>query len=241
MNMKNRIKFLRESLDISQSELAESLRVSQQKISQFENQNANPNADEISELLKIFNCSFDTLFNKGTIESEEFTTQHLLITYIYNEDHVDPSFTKLTYGDEFPKASRLENLVVDEDGQGSYIFFHTTISDSRYITAYFYVKQILVKGVDDDEIHKLGSYTNINGVIVDDVIVVADRDKSKILTTPLLFDKKLALELHSLGFTDVEFQKGLSQLKTISDKTRYPRFLFNNDVSLLISKCDKKG
>jgi len=162
---------------------------------------ANPSADQISELLKIFDCSFENLFDK-VVGHDEYTCQNLLITY-YDNNLADLDFTKLFYGDRYPKACRLQNLNADEkNNEGSYIFFHTIISNAHYITAYFYCKQILVRGINDDEINKSGDYDEIN-----DVIVVADRDKSKILAYPLLLDKKLVLELPSFGLTNEEFQK----------------------------------
>jgi len=234
MMLKNRIRCLRESLNIPQIELARRLGICQNNIEEFESQFTNPNADQISEMLKIFDCSFDKLFSKG-VEREEYAYQNLLITY-YDNTLADLNFTKLFYGDRYPKACRLQNLNVDEDNnKGSYIFFHTIISDQHYITAYFYCKQILVKGINDEEIQKSGIYNAI-----DDVIVVADREKSKILYYPLLLDKKLVLELPSFGLTNDDFRKGMSELNTISNKTRYQRVLFSKDVTVLKSRCDKE-
>ena len=159
----------------------------------------------------------------------------MLITY-YDNTLADLNFTELFYGDRYPKACRLQNLNVDEvNNKGSYIFFHTIISNAHYITAYFYCKQILVRGLNDDEMKKSGNYNAI-----DDVIVVADRDKSKILYYPLLLDKKLVLELSSFGLASEDFRKGMSELNTISNKTRYQRVLSSNDVSVLKSRCDKE-
>lgn len=230
MSVKNRVKPLRETSGLSQGLLAEKLGVSQQRISQFENQQANPNAEEIVKLLKIFGCSVEELL----IETEgSDTSNNLFMTYIYNDEHVDPNFTKLTYGDSGPKGNMLKSLVV---GDGAYIFFHTTINKLRYITAYFYVKQILIKGLNDDEIEEL----NVDAS-VDDVIVIGDRERSKILTTPLLFDKQLALELPSLNYSEEYFQNRGDNLKAISDKIRPHRPLSDSDVNHLLTKCEKRG
>ena len=156
--------------------------------------------------------------------------QNLLIMYSLIKDHVDPYFDYLTSGESADiKVAQLLKLTV-----GSYVFFQTSMKDEsgkmkRHITAYYYIDKILVVGKDDEEISKLKHLDNNS----DKVIIVGDKNKSKILTFPLLFDKELALELHCLHFTPEYFEK--------TNKNYSHRYLDTNSVALLRNKCENKG
>ena len=62
-SLAERIKAIREELDITQEELAKQLGVSRSKISQMENGEVRITADELLTLSKIFNVSVDNLLN----------------------------------------------------------------------------------------------------------------------------------------------------------------------------------
>lgn len=160
--------------------------------------------------------------------------KNLLIGYISIKDYVVPNFDYLTYGDSDDiKVAQLLKLTV-----GSYVFFQTSKRDDdgkvkRYITAYYYIGKILVVGKDDEEI---GKFEHLNDN-TDKVIIVGDKNKSKILTSPLMFDKELDLELHCLHFTPEYFQK-TNNNHSISNKTQSHRCLDTNSVNWLREKCE---
>jgi hypothetical protein len=159
--------------------------------------------------------------------------KHLLIKYIFREDnHVDPNFTYLTYGDSGNKGIQIQNTITP----GSYVFFHTSLDGKAYITGYFYVEKILTKEEHPAEIATLTTHSKY-----DDVIILGSRERSKILSYPLRFNKPLALQLKSLKINDDRFNDNTSELATISSATRSHRWLSDQDVELLLSKCLYRG
>lgn len=56
------IKAMREKMQLTQSDLAEKLSVSQTCIAKWETGEAMPRADKLPELAKIFGCSIDDLY-----------------------------------------------------------------------------------------------------------------------------------------------------------------------------------
>jgi hypothetical protein len=158
---------------------------------------------------------------------------NLLIKYIFREDnHVDPNFTYLTYGDSGSRGSQISSTI----SPGSYVFFHTSYNGKGYITAYFYVERVLTKEENDAEIASL-----LTDSKVDDVVILGSRERSKILTYPLPFDRNLAVELTSLGIESARFDNGQSELQTISNATRTHRELSDVDVEILLNKCLNLG
>lgn len=57
------IKAMREKRQLTQSDLAEKLSVSQTCIAKWETGEAMPRADKLPELAKIFGCSIDDLYS----------------------------------------------------------------------------------------------------------------------------------------------------------------------------------
>ncbi|MEZ2661481.1 hypothetical protein [Aneurinibacillus aneurinilyticus] len=160
---------------------------------------------------------------------------HLLIKYILREDnHVDPNFTYLTYGDSNTrKVTQIKNTLQC----GSYVFFHTSYNQQEYITAYFYVEKILTKDEHSSEINSLNTDSK-----VDDIVIIGSRERSKILTYPLPFDKNVIENLKSLDIDWGKVKRGeQSELKTISDSTRSHRKLTEAEKEWLINKCHNRG
>jgi hypothetical protein len=158
---------------------------------------------------------------------------HLLIKYIFREDnHVDPNFTYLTYGDSGNKGTQIQKTLIP----GSYVFFHTSFEGKAYITGYFYVEKILSKDEHPVEIATLSTHSKY-----DDVIILGNRERSKILSYPLRFDKELALQLKSLKMAEDRFKDNTSELATISSATRSHRGLSDQDVERLLAKCMYRG
>lgn len=159
--------------------------------------------------------------------------KNLLVKYILREDnHVDPNFTYLTYGDSGKKATQILKIVEP----GSYVFFHTSYNGKAYITAYFYVERVLNKNDNPAEIAML-----ITDSREDEVIILGSRERSKILTYPLPFNQTLAEKLTSLKIGEEKFIGNLSELQAISNSTRSHRKLSRTDVELLLEKCLNRG
>lgn len=165
--------------------------------------------------------------------------KHLMITYIQPEkikNHIDPDFNNLVYGDVNERGYILLNNL----SEGSYVFFNTKIGNYRYITGYYYFEKLLVKGRDDKEISKLDSDAKY-----DDIILLGNKEKSKILTNPLLLDKNLMMQLKSLKadltYFEEKFRQSKSELEAINYKTRTHRKLSEADKDLLLKLCKNRG
>lgn len=161
---------------------------------------------------------------------------HLIVTYSVEcaeKGHIDPNFTKLTYGDSNAKGK----IIQDNLQVGSYIFFNTRIGDSRYITAYYYVEKILSKlNGQENEINNLNCSAK-----EDEVVVIGNRDKSKILTCPLLLDKNLMMKLKSFKVDESYFASKKSELEAIKDKTLNHKRLLEEEKEFLLKLCEKRG
>ena len=70
----NRIKNLREELNITQQELADKLNCSKSVIGLYENDRRKPSLEVLLKLSEIFNCSIDYILGKSDIRNieEEF-------------------------------------------------------------------------------------------------------------------------------------------------------------------------
>ena len=70
----NRIKNLREELNITQQELADKLDCSKSVIGLYENDRRKPSLEVLLKLSEIFNCSIDYILGKSDIKNieEEF-------------------------------------------------------------------------------------------------------------------------------------------------------------------------
>ncbi len=64
MSIGKRIKLRREELHLSQEALAERLSTTRQTIYNWENEFSKPNSDNIQDLTKVLNCSYDYLLNE---------------------------------------------------------------------------------------------------------------------------------------------------------------------------------
>jgi len=161
---------------------------------------------------------------------------NLLIPYVHRYDHPDPLFTEFTYGD----ASRRAKILKNKLNKGDYVFFHTTVRNKKYITAYYVVDRVLdtPEAVNDRNI--VVKYKNPH--IVDfldperekyeeDVVLFGDPITSKVLDKPLLFDKSLAEKLS----LDIKFPEGRTEEQSISSATRAWRELNKKDVDILLS------
>ena len=161
---------------------------------------------------------------------------NLLIPYVHLYDHPDPLFTEFTYGD----ASRRAKILKNKLNKGDYVFFHTTVRNKKYITAYYVVDRVLdtPEAVKDRNI--VAKYKNPH--IVDfldpekekykeDVVLFGDPITSRVLDKPLLFDRSLAEKLS----LDIKFPEGRTEGQSIGSATRPWRELNEKDVEILLS------
>ena len=85
MTLGEKIFNLRKSLGLSQEELATILKVSRQAISKWEGNQAHPDLSNIKELARVFNVSFDELFDNkkatsySSIEDVVLKRQHFVL------------------------------------------------------------------------------------------------------------------------------------------------------------------
>ncbi|MHB1377128.1 MAG: hypothetical protein ACYCXB_06865, partial [Candidatus Humimicrobiaceae bacterium] len=123
---------------------------------------------------------------------------NLLIPYVNIIDHQDPLLKEFTYGNIGQGGAKLNNTL----SNGDYIFFHTSLNNKKYITAYYVVDRVLKteEAVKDKRI--LAKFKNphipefLNGNIhKDDYIVFGDNIFSKVFDRPLPFNKELASKL----------------------------------------------
>jgi len=150
--------------------------------------------------------------------------------------HVDPNFTQLVYGCGGQGAMQIKECLEP----GSYIFFNARIGGKRYITAYFYVEKILMKGKNDMEISALNCSAKD-----DDIIIIGSRCFSKVLTIPLLLDKGLLMKLKHCKF-DEEGPKnrsmaGFGETKGISEAAASPILIGEDEKEMLIYLCRNRG
>lgn len=85
----NRIKNLREELNITQQELADKLDCSKSVIGLYENDRRKPSLEVLLKLSEIFNCSIDYILGKSDIKNieEEFEfAYHKETEGLSNED-----------------------------------------------------------------------------------------------------------------------------------------------------------
>ncbi len=163
--------------------------------------------------------------------------KHLIVTYSSEKaetGHVDPNFNMLIYGDSGNKGNIMKNNL----DKGSYIFFNSRIGKQRYITSYYYIEKILSKyGGQASEISSLNCDAKD-----DEVVVIGNREKSKVLTCPLLLDKNLMIKLKSFGADEKFFgNPSRTELQLISDKTLNHHILPEDEKELLINLCLKRG
>lgn len=162
---------------------------------------------------------------------------NLLIPYINIINHPDPLVKEFTYGDIGQRGRKLNNAL----SNGDYIFFHTTLNNKKYITAYYIVDRVLKTedAINDKRI--LAKFKNphlsdlMNGhIFKDDYIVFGDPILSKVLDRPLPFDKNLANKLS----LNIKFISDKTETQIIGSATRSWRELSNNDVNILIKEIE---
>ena len=161
---------------------------------------------------------------------------NLLIPYVPLYNHYDPVLDEFTYGDVGSRARKLKRVLT----KGDYLFLHTTLKGSKYITAYYVVDKVLDTSAASLNKAIVTKYKNVHlkeyldGERRDeeDAIVFGDPILSYKLKRPLIFNKKLAEKLS----LNIEFRQGFSENQCIGSATRSWRELSEKDIDLLISE-----
>lgn len=160
---------------------------------------------------------------------------NLLIPYIPILNHPDPYFEEFTYGDANARGRKLR----DEVKKGDYIFFHTTLSGRKFITAYYIVEKVLEipRIIEDDSLmckfrnpHITEYVAGKHRDVPNNVVLFGNPISSRKLDKPLLFDKRLANKLS----LNIRFKKGKTDSQIIGSATRAWRELSNKDVTALL-------
>lgn len=148
-----------------------------------------------------------------------------------NKGHEDPMLHEFTYGDMGGNGRKLQAMK-----KGDYIFFHKTVYDKRYITAYYLIEEVhLVKDVLKDQLiiekyknHHLQN-KNINELAQDETIVFGDPIRSKVLGVPLEITEKLLSELSR----PAKLNPNQSLLAAMSSSLRTWKKLNKTDIRML--------
>lgn len=184
--------------------------------------------------------------------------KNILCRYKDLKNHPDPCFDELTYGE----CGHLSSMVRENIKPGSHYFFHKTINGQRYITAHYFVKEV-VGGYDarhNNEIRK--KYKNVHihpenypewwgGPYApdketkgesSDIIIFGDKEKSLgKLECPLLFDRELAEKLEFEDGKKLKFDiidkngKKWTDTACIGSCTHAPRYITEKDVITLLN------
>lgn len=151
-----------------------------------------------------------------------------------NDGEEDPLFSEYTYGDKGKRGEILKNKVV----KGDYLFFHTSIRNKRYITAFYEVEEVReIQNARADKIimmkyrnpHLISTKTEEN-----EVIVFGNPIKSVVLHTPLELNRELLGEL-SIPYTPSPKQ---TELAALSSKFRNWSALTCAQINLLLKKMN---
>jgi hypothetical protein len=174
--------------------------------------------------------------------------KHILCGYIDLENHLDPRFDELTYGER----GRLSGMIRNNIKPGSHYFFHKTINGQRYITAHYFVIKVM-EGYDarnDPEIRKKYKNVHLHPPYAPynekkgekrDIIIFGDKEKSlgELKPPGLLFDRKLSEKLEFATGDKIKFdaldKKGRirTDAECLCSATRTPRLLTDKDAITL--------
>lgn len=153
-----------------------------------------------------------------------------------NNGHEDPTLDEYTYGDLRDNGKRLQSL-----HKGDFLFFHKTIYDKRYITAYYIVEEVhLVENALQDELI-MRKYKNphlqkdIIELQKDETIVFGDPIRSKVLEVPLELTPSLLKQLSK----PANLNPNQTLLAAMSSALRAWKELDDNDIKLLLDLIEK--
>ena len=161
---------------------------------------------------------------------------NLLIPYVRIPGHNDPLFDEFTYGNTVQQGKQIQTL-----RRGDRIFFHTTLKGQKCITAYYVVDRVMptkdavklpeiLAKFKNPHLERYQAYKRVPWK--NDTLVFGDPVTSRVLETPLPFNRRLASRL-SLG---IRFPKGRPEAQCIGPATRNWRQLSEKDVRVLFGE-----
>lgn len=160
-----------------------------------------------------------------------------LIPYIdpkKNDGEEDPVFSEYTYGDKGRRGATLKDKVA----KGDYLFFHTSILNKRYITAFYEVEEVMAIQTAKTNNIIMMKYQNPHLISTrseaDEVIAFGNPIKSMILHTPLELNEGLLSEL-SIKYNPSTNQTALAAL---SSKFRSWHELTATQIDLILGKVN---
>ncbi|HDX9652278.1 DUF91 domain-containing protein [Bacillus wiedmannii] len=164
---------------------------------------------------------------------------HYLIGYKdaeRNFGHEDPMLTEYTYGESGANTDKLQKVQ-----KGDFLFFHKTIHNKRYITAYYLVEEVvIVKDIKQNRLI-MNKYDNphlkkeIQQLTPSECIAFGNPIQSKVLQVPL----EITPELLSKLSRPANLNPNQSLLSAISSALRTWKELNPSDINLLLDLIEQ--
>lgn len=158
-----------------------------------------------------------------------------------NYGHEDPMLNEFTYGESSNNTTKLLNV-----SKGDYLFFHKTIHERRYITAYYYVEQVMLVHAAQRIPLIINKFNNphlkkaTNLLTNNECIAFGNPVFSKKLDVPL----EITPELLSKLSKPANLNSNQLPLAAMTSALRSWKQLNSNDIAFLmdeINKNEKKG
>lgn len=111
----NRIKILREELNMTQQELADKLDGAKSTVAMYEKGDRKPSMEVLLKLSEIFDCSIDYILGKSDIRNPEKTDLDKLQIGLSAKDYTNISEEQLKQIEEFAKYVLKDNKKDKED------------------------------------------------------------------------------------------------------------------------------
>ncbi|HDR4706862.1 MULTISPECIES: endonuclease NucS domain-containing protein [Bacillus cereus group] len=153
-----------------------------------------------------------------------------------NFGHEDPMLTEYTYGESGANTDKLQKVQ-----KGDFLFFHKTIHNKRYITAYYLVEEVvLVKDIKQNRLI-INKYDNphlkkeIQQLTPSECIAFGNPIQSKVLQVPL----EITPELLSKLSRPSNLNPNQSLLSAISSALRTWKELNTSDINLLLDLIEQ--
>ncbi|MGE6366908.1 endonuclease NucS domain-containing protein [Bacillus paramycoides] len=153
-----------------------------------------------------------------------------------NFGHEDPMLKEYTYGESKSNAEKLLKVK-----KGNFLFFHKTVHNKRYITAYYLVEEVaLVKNIKHNQLI-MKKYDNphlkkeLAQLTPGECIVFGNPILSKVLQVPLEITPELLSELSR----PANLNSGQNLLSAISSALRTWKELNQSDINLLLDLIEK--
>jgi len=116
----NRIKYLREELNMTQQELANKLDGAKSTVAMYEKGDRKPSMEVLIKLSEIFDCSIDYLLCKSDIRNPETIDTDKINIGLSKKDYDMPTKEQQDKIEEFAKFVLKDNLKKNKNKKGEY-------------------------------------------------------------------------------------------------------------------------